>query len=118
MCIRDRGNPVFVYHDTFNPNKAEVEDLKERYRTGNVGDVEVKEKLAVALNNFLEPTRERRAYYEAQTGYVDELIYNGTLRAREEGKQTLSAVKKAMGLSGAWNRISRAAEKRTKKQGQ
>ena len=111
------GNPVFVYHDTFNPNKTEVEDLKERYRTGNVGDVEVKEKLAVALNNFLEPTRERRAYYEAQTGYVDELIYNGTLRAREEGKQTLSAVKKAMGLAGAWNRISRSAEKRAKKQG-
>ncbi|MFZ1768869.1 MAG: tryptophan--tRNA ligase, partial [Caldilinea sp.] len=110
------GNPVFVYHDTFNPDRAEVEDLKERYRTGKVGDVEVKEKLAAALNVFLEPTRERRARYEAQTGYVDELIYTGTLRAREEGRQTLSAVKKAMGLAGAWNRISRAAEKRVKKQ--
>ncbi len=112
------GNPVFVYHDTFNPNKAEVADLKERYRTGNVGDVEVKEKLATALNHFLEPTRERRAAYESQSGFVDELLYNGTLRAREEGKQTLSAVRRAMGLAGAWNRISRAAEKRMKKSGQ
>ena len=64
----------------------------------------------------VDPMRERRAYYETQTGYVDELIYNGTLRAREEGKHTLSAAKKAMGLAGAWNRISRAAEKRIKKQ--
>src|SRR5437588_1783112 len=39
------GNPVFVYHDAFNENKGEVEDLKDRYRNGKVGDVEVKEKL-------------------------------------------------------------------------
>ncbi len=109
------GNPVFIYHDTFNPNLAEVEDLKQRYRAGKVGDVEVKEKLVTALNNFLDPMRERRASYEAQTGFVDELLFNGTLRAREEGKQTLLEVKKAMGLTGVWNRISRAAEKRAKK---
>jgi tryptophanyl-tRNA synthetase len=109
------GNPVFEYHDAFNPNKEEVEDLKERYRTGRVGDVEVKEKLAVALNNFLDPMRERRAHYEKQTGFVDELLYNGTLRAREEAKQTLIAAKKAMGLTGVWNKISRAAENRAKK---
>ncbi|RIK30041.1 MAG: tryptophan--tRNA ligase [Chloroflexi bacterium] len=109
------GNPVFVYHDFFNPNKEEVEDLKTRYRAGKVGDVEVKEKLAIALNNFLEPTRDRRAYYEARTGYVDELIYEGTLRAREEAKATLSEAKKAMGLTGVWNKISRGAERRKKK---
>lgn len=110
------GNPVFQYHDYFNPNQAEVEDLKERYRAGKVGDVEVKEKLTIALNNFLDPIRERRAHYEAQTGYVDELLYEGTLRARQEGQVTLLEVKKAMGLTGVWNRISRAAEKRRKKQ--
>lgn len=110
------GNPVFVYHDFFNPNKAEVEDLKARYQLGKVGDVEVKEKLAVALNNFLDPTRERRDYYESQTGYVDELIYEGTLRAREEAKATIIETKKAMGLTGVWNKISRGAEKRRKKE--
>ena len=44
------GNPVFLYHDVFNPDIAEVEDLKSRYRAGKVGDVEVKDKLAKALN--------------------------------------------------------------------
>ena len=109
------GNPVFIYHDAFNPDKAEVEDLKQRYRTGNVGDVEVKEKLAKALNDFLDPVRDRRAKYESMTGYIDELLYEGTLRAREEGKATLIEAKKAMGLTGVWNRISSAAEKRRKK---
>ena len=109
------GNPVFIYHDFFNPNVAEVEDLKARYRTGRVGDVEVKEKLARAINDFLDPQRERRAHYEAQTGFVDELLFEGTLRAREEAKVTLLEAKKAMGLAGVWNKISRGAEKRRKK---
>jgi len=58
------GNPVFIYHDAFNPDKSEVEDLKTRYRAGKVGDVEVKEKLTVAINNLLAPMHERRAHYE------------------------------------------------------
>lgn len=113
---RVEGNPVFVYHDFFNPNKEEVDDLKTRYREGRVGDVEVKQKLEIAINNFLDPMRERRAYYESQTGYVDQLIYEGTLRAREEARETIIAVKKAMGLTGVWNRVSRAAEKYRKRQ--
>ena len=112
------GNPVFIYHDMFNPNKEEVEDLKRRYRAGKVGDVEVKEKLARALNAFLEPIRERRAYYESQTGFVDELLYKGTLHTREEAQKTLLAAKKAMGLTGVWNRIRRGAERRQKKNAQ
>ncbi|RLT39674.1 MAG: tryptophan--tRNA ligase, partial [Chloroflexi bacterium] len=109
------GNPVFAYHDFFNPNKAEIDDLKERYRAGRVGDVEVKEKLLVALENFLEPIRERRAHFEAQTGLVDELLYEGTLRSQKEAQATLIEVKKAMGFTGVWNRIRRAVEKRQKK---
>jgi tryptophanyl-tRNA synthetase len=108
------GNPVFIYHDAFNPDKAEVEDLKTRYRAGKVGDVEVKEKLTVAINNLLEPMHERRAQYE-ETGLIEEIIYNGTLVAREETQKTLYAMKKAMGLSGVWNRIRRKVEKRQKK---
>ena len=108
------GNPVFIYHDAFNPNKQEVEDLKTRYRAGKVGDVEVKEKLTVAINNLLAPMHERRAQYE-ESGLIEEIIYNGTLVAREETQQTLFAMKKAMGLSGVWNRIRRKVEKRQKK---
>ena len=110
------GNPVFIYHDAFNPNVAEVDDLKSRYRAGKVGDVEVKEKLAKALNDFLDPMRERRAFYEAQTGFVDELLFEGTMRAREEARMTLIEAKKAMGLTGVWNKISRSAERRRKKE--
>ncbi len=109
------GNPVFAYHDFFNPNKAEIDDLKERYRAGRVGDVEVKEKLLAALENFLEPIRERRAFYESQTGLVDELLYEGTLRSQKEARDTLIEVKKAMGFTGVWNRIRRSVEKRQKK---
>ncbi len=109
------GNPVFIYHDVFNTNKAEVEDLKTRYRAGKVGDVEVKQKLAAALNAFLDPIRERRAGFEARKGFVDEVIYDGTMRIREEARATVVAAKKAMGLTGVWNRISRKAEDARKK---
>ena len=112
---RVEGNPVFIYHDAFNPNKAEIEDLKARYLVGKVGDVEVKQKLTVALNNFLDPIRERRAKFESQSCLVDEIIYNGTLKMREEARETLSLAKKAMGISGVWNRISRKAEETRKK---
>lgn len=110
------GNPVFAYHDAFNPDTAQVDELKARYRTGAVGDVEVKERLFEALEGFLAPVRERRAEYAARTGYVDELLYNGTLRARQEGRQTLQEATRAMGLTGVWNRISRAAERRGRRE--
>jgi tryptophanyl-tRNA synthetase len=105
------GNPVFVYHDTFNDDKAEVEDLKDRYRAGKVGDVEVKEKLAAAINRFLDPMRARRAKFEEQSGYVDQLIVEGTARTRTEVQATVFAVRKAMGIAGAFNAIRRKAER-------
>ena len=108
------GNPVFIYHDAFNPNKAEVEDLKLRYRAGMVGDVEVKGKLAVAINNFLEPMRERREQYDS-TGMIEEIIWNGTEKIRLETQQTLYEMRKAMGLTGVWNRIRRKAENAARK---
>ena len=109
------GNPVFIYHDAFNPNVDEVDDLKMRYRKGTVGDVEVKDKLSVALNTFLDPIRERRAHFEAQSGYVEQVIYEGTLKMQELANETVSEMKKAMGFAGVWNRISRKARDRMKK---
>lgn len=103
------GNPVFQYHDVFNPNKAEVEELKARYRAGTIGDVEVKEKLIIALNNFLDPLRERRAKFANEKGLVEKIIYEGTLKMNEVSGQTLKEMKSAMGLSGTWNKISRIA---------
>jgi len=111
------GNPVFIYHDAFNSNREEVEDLARRYREGKVGDVEVKQKLADALNRFLDPLRERRQSFEERKGFVDEFIYDGTMRMREEARDTLALVKKAMGITGNWNRIRRRAEDYRKKSG-
>jgi tryptophanyl-tRNA synthetase len=110
------GNPVFTYLDVFDPDKAGVEALKARYRAGAVGDVEVKERLTQVLNSFLDPMRARAAAYAAQSGYVDEVIYNGTLRMRATAGETMRQVRKAMGLSGAFNRIARKAEERARKQ--
>ena len=111
------GNPVFTYLDHFDPDKPAVAELKVRYRAGTVGDVEVKERLAGVLNAFLDPMRERAAHYGSQSGFVDEVIYQGTLRYRAIAAETLREVKKAMGLAGTFNRISRKAEERAKKLG-
>lgn len=92
------GNPVFIYHDAFNKNKAEVEDLKKRYKAGKVGDVEVKEKLAKAINEFLDPIRKRRIKYEKGKGLVDKIIKKGNQVAQTEAKKTLREARAAMGL--------------------
>jgi tryptophanyl-tRNA synthetase len=94
-----RGNPVFTYHDAFNDNHDEVADLKARHTKGRVGDVEVKQKLVAALNRFLDPIRDRRAEYERQPGVLEEVLAEGSRRARAEARETLRLAKDAMGLN-------------------
>ena len=93
------GNPVFAYHDAFNPDTAEVQDLKDRYVAGKVGDVEVKQKLAAALNTMLDPIRERRAYYEARPDMVREALASGSAHARKIAQQTMAEVREALKLT-------------------
>ena len=93
------GNPVFVYHDAFNPNTAEVDDLKSRYRAGKVGDVEVKTKLASALNAHLDPIRERRAAALAKPGHLRDVLFEGSARARVFAAETMGRVRDAMKIS-------------------
>ena len=92
------GNPVFVYHDPFNPDVAEVEDLKERYRTGKVGDVEVKTKLAKAINAHLDPIRERRAAVLSKPNAVREILHEGSRKARIVAEATMERVRQAVKL--------------------
>jgi len=92
------GNPVFIYHDAFNPNRAEVDDLKARYRAGTVGDVEVKTKLAAAINAKLDPIRERRAAVLARPGHVREILMEGSRRARGVAQETMARVRDAVKL--------------------
>jgi len=90
------GNPVFAYHDAFNPNKEEVEEMKRLYRIGGIGDVAVKRALVKALNDFLEPIREERAKYEAKPDMVREVMMEGTRKARTRGEETVRIVREAM----------------------
>jgi tryptophanyl-tRNA synthetase len=90
------GNPVFTYHDAFNANVDEVDDLKARYRAGQVGDVEVKRKLAAAINGVLEPIRARRAEILARPGQLRERLFESSSRARRIAAETMERVRDAM----------------------
>ena len=93
------GNPVFLYHDAFNLDEVEVEDLKTRYRAGTVGDVEVKQKLARAINTMLDPMRERRAEVLAQPTRVRDILMDGSSRARAIAQETMKQVRDAVKLA-------------------
>jgi len=93
------GNPVFIYHDAFNPNKDEIVDLKLRYSNGKVGDIEVKEKLFIALNNFLRPIREKRKYYEERPKMTKEILIEGTKKARKVVIETVNKVREKTKLN-------------------
>ena len=93
------GNPVFIYHDAFNPDRAEVDELKERYRAGKVGDVEVKKRLAQAINAFLEPIRERRGSFLAHPTIPHDVLASGIRRMQAEAKATMEIVRSITGLS-------------------
>lgn len=92
------GNPVFIYHDAFNPNKDEVEDLKTRYRVGKVGDVEVKTKLFQAMDSFLEPIREKHVFYQQSPDLVKDLVNEGNKKVQVIAQETLTQVKQALKL--------------------
>jgi tryptophanyl-tRNA synthetase len=92
------GNPVFIYHDAFNSNTAEVDDLKDRYRAGKVGDVEVKTKLAAAMNAVLEPMRARRRELLATPDTLRDILADGSKKARAVARETMDRVRAAVKL--------------------
>jgi len=87
---------VFQYHDVFNPDKAQVEEFKRRYRAGAVGDVEVKRVLAEVLNAFLEPIRARRAEFASDMAEVERALAAGSAAAAQIGAETMKLVRAAM----------------------
>jgi tryptophanyl-tRNA synthetase len=93
------GNPVFALHDAFNPDTARVEEMKALYRQGGIGDVQVKKELVAALNAFLDPIRERRHEAARDMGRIDEILIEGTRKSRVLARETLRAVRNAMGIN-------------------
>ena len=99
------GNTVFTYLDAFCrpehfakylPDYASLDELKEHYRRGGLGDVKVKRLLIAVLNETLDPIRERRRHYESRIGEVYAMLEAGSQRAREEAAATLRDVRRAM----------------------
>ena len=99
------GNTVFQYLDAFCsdedfekflPEYKNLDELKEHYTRGGLGDVKVKKFLFNVLNEFLTPIREKRAYYEQHPEEVVEILRAGTADAVATAEKTLAAVKHAM----------------------
>ena len=93
------GNPVFQYLDAFTENDANVEDFKARYKQGNIGDVEIKTYLANILNVFLDPIREKRAYFESNMNLVEDALDKGVSNARISANETMELVRDKMKVS-------------------
>ncbi len=93
------GNPVFQYLDAFTTDDKNVEDFKTRYRSGNIGDVEIKTYLSNVLNDFLEPIREKRLYFESNMNLVEEALDKGIKNARKSANETMELVRDKMKVS-------------------
>src|SRR5262245_52325470 len=95
------GKPVFAYLDAFDPDAAEVERLKQRYRAGGLGDAVVKRRLLEVLEALLTPIRRRRAEWARDRAAVEHVLREGTTRGRAMAGGTLRDVRRAMKLYGA-----------------
>ncbi|MGN6369521.1 MAG: tryptophan--tRNA ligase [Phycisphaerae bacterium] len=89
-------NPLWAFHETFNPDKNWVAEYQSKYRAGGVGDVEVKRKLVDVLVAIIDPIRLRRQQFEKDPAAVLDVLKQGTARANAIAEETLHLAKKAM----------------------
>lgn len=102
------GNAVFTYLDAFStdedfrnfwPDYQNLDELKDHYRRGGLGDMKCKKFLNQILNQFLEPIRQRRAEFEKDIPEIYTILRKGTEQAREVAAQTIDEVRKAMQIN-------------------
>ncbi|MCC6238929.1 MAG: tryptophan--tRNA ligase [Phycisphaerales bacterium] len=91
-----RKNPLWAFHETFNPDTAWVDEHRQLYRNGKVGDVAVKNKLIEVINNLIDPIRTRRQHFEQRPDDVIDALRLGTRKANVIAEQTLQLAKTAM----------------------
>lgn len=100
LRVTDKGNiennPLWIFHDTFNPDQHWVQEAKMRYQQGTIGDVECKRKLIDVLVALIEPMRHRRLQYEQDLTYVSNVLKAGSAKANEVAQQTLLLAKDYM----------------------
>lgn len=90
------NNPLWIFHDTFNADTAWVQDAKQRYQEGAIGDVECKRKLIDVLVALIEPMRTRRLDFEKNLDYVTTVLSEGTAKANQVASETLRRAKEKM----------------------
>ncbi|MDU2383315.1 MAG: tryptophan--tRNA ligase [Finegoldia magna] len=102
------GNTVFTYLDAFCtdddfleflPDYKNLDELKDHYRRGGLGDVKIKKFLNNILQKELSPIREKRKHYEQNIPEIFDMLLKGSEDAREVGAETLKKVKAAMGIN-------------------
>jgi len=93
------GNIVFTYLDAFHPDKSYVEQLKDHYRRGGLGDGLTKKLLEECLQEMLRPIREKRAMYLNDKAQLIDILKQGSQRSREKTEKVLFDVKDVFGLN-------------------
>lgn len=90
------NNPLWIFHETFNPDKEWVAQAEELYRQGGIGDVECKRRLIDVLVSIIDPIRLRRLQFEQDLHYVQSVLREGTAKANLVANETLLLAKEAM----------------------
>lgn len=93
------NNPLWIFHDTFNPDKAWVEEAKARYQAGGIGDVECKKRLIDVIDALLAPMRARRLLFAQDKQQVLDILKAGCEKANAVAQDTLKLTKAHMALN-------------------
>ena len=94
-----KDNPVFMYLDAFCEDKITLENMKNHYEKGGLGDVKIKKYLNEVMQEKLRPIRERRKEYEKNIDYVYNILKTGSENARVIASDTLKEVRDAIGIN-------------------
>jgi tryptophanyl-tRNA synthetase len=99
------GNPVFIYLDALEADKAVVDELKQQYQAGGLGDMTVKNYLVDIIENFLKPIRQRRTMFASDPAQVMRLLHEGTQKGIARADQTMTMVREAMQLDYVFRKV-------------
>lgn len=92
------GNVVFTYLDIFDPDKKQVQELKNQYQQGGLGDMKIKNYLLEVLENELKPIREKRLEFQKDTDAVLKILQDGSDRANKVAEETMKEVRHVIGV--------------------
>ncbi len=92
------NNTLFLLHNTFNSNIKELNYLKNAYKEGKISDLDVKESLIQAVNNFISPIREKREELKKQPSFVRDVLHEGSKKQEKIAVETINLIKKSINI--------------------